>query len=496
MAERYIIVLDQGSSGSRASALDQYGNSVLVSRKNISAAYGRGGRAEYEAEDLWRTQYDSLREVLDGLPASGTVSGIAITTQRSTVALWDKINGKALAPVMSWQDGRSAGMPRKKQLTQEKVKSITGLYDTPYYSAPKIMWALHYLPEVKKAAGQGTLMAGPVGTYILWRLSRGKAFFTDPSLAQRTLLMDINGQNWSETMLESFGVPKDILPEIRPSSGIFAETEICGRNIPVAAMLGDQQAAMLGLGVTEKGEAALNYGTGAFLMVNTGNEIADIPGLITSFGWKSGPHAAGTRYFSESTVNSAGTAMEWLKERFGFFKEIREVDDACRASRHRLLCLPALGGIGAPYWDFSAYTTFTGLSASSDKNDIVRGVTEGIAFMLADSLDRIAEKGYRPETLRASGGLSKIDYLMQFQADLTGAEIKVMKDKEATTYGAGRAAADALGINWPRGKDIPEKTFSPSTGKEERDRLLRGWRDFVCITRDASAKMRALRMIS
>jgi len=281
-----------------------------------------------------------------------------------------------------------------------------------------------------------------------------------------------------------------LLPEIRPSMGRLGHVEAAGRRIPVTAMLGDQQAAMLGLGLEAPNSAALNYGTGAFLLVNTGRKPLKIRGLLNSFGWQEGRGKKKICYFTESTVNSAGTALEWLKQRFGMFEDIGEVDAMCRQSRNRLLCLPAIGGLGAPYWDFTAFTTFAGFSPHSDKYDVVRGVTEGIAYMVGDAFDLVKKKGFKIEELKVSGGLSRIDWLLQFQADITGARIVPLQESEATAMGAALAAARGQGLDPKWQAKVSSRVFTPLIGEEERQNLLKGWRLFVKNIRRTSRDLR------
>ncbi|MCM2267558.1 MAG: FGGY family carbohydrate kinase [Elusimicrobiales bacterium] len=492
MPEKFIIVLDQGSSSSRALAFDQDGNVRCKAQRKVEPAYPAPGRAEYDAEKLYASQADSLAEALAKLPADAEVAALGIAAQRSTLVLWDKHTGRPLAPALSWQDGRALDLLGKVQLSNTRIHDLTGLYKTPYYSASKLAWALENYPEVKAAAAEGRLLAAPVATYVIWRLSGGKIFAADPSQAQRTLLFNLRRLKWEPKLLSAFGVDAALLPEIKPSIGRLGCIEAGGRRIPVTAMLGDQQSAMLGLGLETPNAAALNYGTGAFLLVNTGRKPLKIRGLLNSFGWQEGRGKKKICYFTESTVNSAGTALEWLRQKFGLFEEICEVDGMCRRSKNRLYCLPAIGGLGAPYWDFSTFTTFTGFSPHSDKYDVVRGVTEGIAYMVGDAFDLVRKKGIKIEELKVSGGLSRIDWLLQFQADITGARLVALEESEATAMGAALAAARGLGLSPRWQAKTSNRVFTPAIGEEERQNLIKGWRIFVRDMRRASRGLRRL----
>src|SRR3989338_1336646 len=495
MPEKFIIVLAQGSSSSRALAFDPEGNIRYKAQRKIEASYPAPGRAEYDAEKLYLSQADSLAEVLAKIPEGDEVSALGIAAQRSTVVFWDKHTGVPLAPALSWQDGRALELLSKVQLSNTRIHDLTGLYKTPYYSASKIAWALENYPEVKAAAAEKRLLIAPVATYIIWRLSGGKSFVIDPSQAQRTLLLNLRRLKWEPKLLSAFGVAPEFLPEIKPSVGRLGLLEAAGRRIPVTAMLGDQQAAMLGLGLEPPDSAALNYGTGAFLLVNTGRKPLKIRGLLNSIGWQEGKGSRNICYFTESTVNSAGTALEWLREKFGMFDDIGDVDGMCRKSKNRVHCLPAIGGLGAPYWDFTTFTTFTGFSPHTDKYDVVRSVTEGIAYMVGDAFDLVRKKGIKIAELKVSGGLSKIDWLLQFQADITGARMVALEESEATAMGAGLAAARGLGLS-PRGAaHVSNRVFEPAIGEEERQNLIKGWRIFVKDIRRTSRDLRKLNIL-
>jgi glycerol kinase len=495
MGEKFIIVLDQGSSSSRALAFDLDGNIRFKSQRKVEPSYPAPGRAEYDAERLYASQADSLSEVLSKLPADAEAAALGIAAQRSTIVLWDRETGAPLAPALSWQDGRALELLAKVPLSNTRIHDMTGLYKTPYYSASKIAWCLENYPEVKAAAEAKRLLIAPVASYVIWRLSGGKAFVIDPSQAQRTLLFNLRRLKWEPKLLSAFGLDAALLPEVKPSVGRLGHVEAGGRRIPVTAMLGDQQAAMLGLGLEAPNSAALNYGTGAFLLVNTGRKPLKIRGLLNSFGWQEGKGKKKICYFTESTVNSAGTALEWLRQKFGLFDDIGDVDGMCRKSKNRLHCLPAIGGLGAPYWDFTTFTTFAGFSPHSDKYDVVRGVTEGIAYMVADAFDLVKRKGFKIEELKVSGGLSKIDWLLQFQADVTGARLTALEESEATAMGAGLAAARGLGLEPKWQAKVSSRVFAPAIGEEERQNLLKGWRIFVKDIRRTSRDLRKLSIL-
>ncbi|MBI4800980.1 MAG: hypothetical protein HY796_00485 [Elusimicrobia bacterium] len=492
MKEEFIIVLDQGSSSSRALAFDMGGHIRFKARKKVTLSYPRAGCAEYDGLEILKSQTESLAEVLAGLPAGSGVKALGIAAQRSTVVLWDKETGMPLCPVLSWQDGRAQAELASLQFSNTAIHDMTGLYKTPYYSASKIRWCLINVPEVREAAGTGRLLVSPVAGFILWHLSKGKIFAIDPTQAQRTLLFNIKRFRWDARLMDAFGVVRNSLPGILPTFGDFGKIKFGGFDIPVRAMIGDQQAALLGMGAGNENAAALNYGTGAFLLVNTGSRLIKVRGILNSIGWQ----AAGEtpRYFLESTVNSAATALEWLKQKFGIFNELSEVDGLCRLSRNRLFCLPAIGGIGSPYWDYSTFTTFAGFSPRTDSNDVVRGVVEGIAYLVGDAFELIKKRGFNITEIRASGGLSNIDWLLQFQADITGANVLRLEETEATAAGTAVSAARAAGIELPARVGISKK-FTPAVSEEERAGLIKGWRIFVKDISKTSANLRKLKIL-
>lgn len=484
----FLLVLDQGSSGSRAAAFGADGGIAASAHRKLSPSYPAAGRVEYDAEKLVSGQLAALYEVLDALPRNAEVRGLAVASQRSTFVFWDRRTGEPLCPSPSWQDGRAADLLGRVRLLNPAVHAVTGLYKTPYYSASKMAWCLQHIPAVSRAAASGDLMAGPVASYILWRLSGGRIFACDYSLAQRTLLFNIGKLRWEPRLLSAFNVPRRALPAALPSGAAYGEVELRGRRVPVAAVIGDQQAALTGLGACGEGTAGLNYGTGAFLMAATGPRPLRLKGMLNSIGWS--PSSADTGYFLEATMNSCGTALEWLKQRFGLLKGVEDAAAACAAAGPRAMVLPAIGGIGAPYWDYSTYTTVSGLTPQTGRDEVIRGFVEGIAFMLADSFHHMKAGGVKINSLRASGGLSNLDALLSAQADLCGVEVLRMPDSEATARGAAMTAASALGLRWFGGPPAPSAVFKPRMDEKRRKELLSAWRAFV---KDAARMSKSLR---
>ncbi len=488
--KEYILVLDQGSSSSRTLAYDKKGNICFKSNVKVNIKYSGAASADYDATLLLKSQLKSLDDVLSDLPPVSKVIGLGIATQRSTIILFDNKTGKPLCRALSWQDGRGLDILNGIKIPQTKIQNITGLYKTPYYSASKIAWCMDNYSSVRQAHKKSRLMVSSVAGYILWHLSKGCISAMDATLAQRTLLFDIKNKKWHLSLFKAFKIPKTILPKIMPTISNYGIIERKGFPIPVYVMVGDQQAAFIGLGIKEK-MAALNYGTGAFLLVNTGKKIVKVQGLLNSIGAVNGLKKNDTFYITESTVNAAATALQWLKINFNLFDDILDIDKMCRKSSNRLFVLPAIGGIGSPYWDFSTFTTFTGLSVKSNKYDIIRGFIEGICFMIADAAMLIEDSGTKISSIIATGGLSKINYLLQFQADITGVKIIRSNQSEGTAFGTAKMTAEALNLTtgkWKSGKS--EKIFSPRISKSQRDKLIKSWRVFLQDSQRMSANLR------
>ena len=490
-----VVALDQGSSSSRALAFDPRGRVLARAQRPVRSRYPAPGHVEQDALELSRTLESSLDAVLEALPRAVEVCAVGLSCQRSTVVLWDAESGRPVLPAPSWQDARAAGwlapMAADRGL-QEKVHAKTGLYLNPYYSAPKIRMLLEGSPEARRLAAAGRLRIGPVSTWVLWRLSGGKVFRADPTMAQRTLLYNLATADWDEELLSLFGIPRACLPALGPSTGEQACFTRRGRPLRVTAVLGDQQAAAMGQGADRAGAGVLNYGTGAFFLLHTAQEPARVPGLLTSAAWqKQGEPCS---YFLEGTVHAAGTSLEWLRSNLGLLGDPRKADAACRRSRRRILALPAIGGLGAPRWDYKTPTVFWGLGQDSSQDDIVRGVVEGLAFLIADGVAAARRLGHVPTGLKAGGGLAGLDHLVRFQADILQAPIARLREREATALGAAALAAEAAGRPWHPALRAQKagKVFEPTMKPEEAARLHAAWSRFVEVQQSLAREVGAL----
>lgn len=481
-----IVALDQGSSSSRALAVGPGGRVLARAQVALRTHRPRPGFAEHDALELAAGQERALDQVLARLPGRVRVIGLGIACQRSTVVLWDRQTGKPAARALSWQDARAAEVTARLADRQAETHAKTGLYMTPYYSAPKIRWLLEREAGVRRLADSGRLMAAPVATFLLWRLSRGQTFAADPTTAQRMLLYGLDSGSWDEGLLSLFGVPRACLPAIRPTIGAWGSIRRGGREIPVLAVCGDQQAAAFGQGAREPGAAVLNYGTGAFLLLHAGTEARRVPGLLTSVAAEGG-------YFQEGTVHAAATSLEWLEQSLGLGRA-READALCRRSRERVWALPAIGGLGAPRWDYATPAAFFGLTGRTKAEDLVRATAEAVAYLVADVAHALRAAGYGFSSLAASGGLARVGHILQTQADLLQRPILRLKETEGTALGAAAMAAEAAGVPWAAGLGKPraERTFAPRIPAEEAARRHAGWAAFVRAQQALAKELKGL----
>lgn len=474
-----VLALDQGSSSSRALAIDARGRVVLRAQRPVKLYYPRPGWAEHDPEELARSIEASLDELLKKLPRKAGIVALGLACQRSTVVFWDRETGAPAARAPSWQDGRADAVVAPLQGEQARAHEITGLYLTPYYSAPKIRWFIDNEPGLKKLLDAGRLLVGPVSSFLLWRLTKGALFAADPSMAQRMMLLNLRTLDWDDGMLALFGLTRAILPSIRPTAGDWGALERGGRRIRILSCIGDQQSAAIGLGAMAPGSSVANYGTGAFFLHNTGTTQHRIPGLLTSVGWKLGDAPA--VFLQEGTVHAAAGSFDWLRGNLGLFKDNAEIDRLCKRSRSRVFALQAIGGLGAPRWDYTTKTAFFGMSSQTRSEDLVRGVAEGIAFLISDIVLAMKKAGVEPSSARVSGGLSRISYLMQFQADVLGIALSRCAEPEATALGAASLAAGAAGADWA-GRlraAAPDRVFRPKMPPEDAARLVADWTSFV-----------------
>ncbi len=477
MKKEYIVSLDMGTSGCRAAAVRADGTIAAQHYFPLAPVRPAPGLSEYNAADLWQAAAQSVHAVLDKIGPQNAAA-LAVASQRSTVVLWNTQTGEPAGPVLTWEDGRAQTQVQDATVSQEEIHLKTGLYKTPFFSAPKITWSLQTVPQAISLVAQGCLAAAPVASYIIWKLTDGKTFSADYTLAQRTLLFDVQQLAWSEALCKSFSVPRELLPSLQPSAADYGVYTYQGVSIPICACVGDQQAAAVYFGL-EKHKSLINYGTGAFWLYNNGETPAFLPGMLTSLSASGREHASD--YLLEGPVNSAASALLWLKAQ-GILFEDTELDALCTQAKHPILFLPSFGGLGAPYWDFETPTSVGHLSPHTRKPDWVAGVVRAIAFLLTDIANYLRTNGCAVEgPVQVSGGLSHSNYLTSFQADVLQLPLEVSHQADATVLGAAMLAAEHIGQ--PVTCAPAYTKVSPTMTAAQAGELYAAWQQFVSNVR-------------
>lgn len=487
--QKYIMALDQGTTSSRCILFDRQGNICSMSQKEFTQIYPRPGWVEHNPMEIWSSQLAVAAECMAMVGAdAGHIAAIGITNQRETTILWDKETGEPVCNAIVWQCRRTADMIEalKEDGFDRKIRQKTGLIPDAYFSASKIAWILQNVPGVREKAEAGKLLFGTVDTWLIWNLTKGAVHVTDYTNASRTMLFDIHKLCWDEEILERFGIPAGILPQVKPSSCLFGHTDasVLGGEIPIAGAAGDQQSALFGQCCFEQGEVKNTYGTGCFLLMNTGKEaIASGSGLLTTI-------AAGAsdqvEYALEGSVFVAGAGVQWLRDSMRMLKSAAQSQEYCEAVEDTagVYVVPAFAGMGAPYWNQYARGTVVGLTRGCSKEHFIRATLEAIAYQTADVLRAMEQdSGICLKSLKVDGGASANDFLMQFQADIVNTQVHRPKCIETTALGAAYLAGLAVGY-WKDKAEIRENwqlgaAFFPSMEEEKRRALLAGWRKAV-----------------
>jgi len=479
--KKYVIAMDQGTTSSRCILFDRKGNVCGAAQKEFPQIYPRPGWVEHDPKDIWSSQMGVTMEAMQKAGArADEIAAIGITNQRETTVVWDAADGKPVYNAIVWQCRRTAD--RIEQLRrdgmEETVRRKTGLIPDPYFSATKLGWVLDNVPGVRERAERGELRFGTVDSWLIWNLTGVHA--TDYTNASRTMLFDIHTLQWDRELLDYFRIPASLLPEVMPSSHLYGETDKFGGSIPIAASAGDQQAALFGQCGFHPGDVKSTYGTGGFLLMNTGKEpVRSERGLITTIA-AGGP--APVSYALEGSVFIAGAAIQWLRDELHMLNSAAETDRICASVEDTggIYVVPAFVGLGAPYWEPYARGTIVGLTRGVTREHFIRAVTESLAYQTNDLLTAMKEDSGLPlETLKADGGASANDFLMQFQADISGTRIQRPRCVETTALGAACLAGLAVGF-WRdleeiRGNWSCQRTFAPSISQERREKLLKGW---------------------
>jgi len=480
---KYILSLDQGTTSSRAILFDHAGSIISVAQKEFPQIFPKPGWVEHDPRDIWSSQAGVAAEVLTKANVGAAdVAAIGITNQRETTLVWDRFTGKPIHNAIVWQDRRTAGVCdrlRARKLDRV-IRKKTGLVIDAYFSATKVQWILQNVRGARERAKVGDLAFGTVDTWLIWNLTGGKVHVTDASNASRTMLYDISKGDWDDELLKLFGVPRSMLPEVRSSSEVYGMTNLLGTPIPIAGIAGDQQAALFGQACTKPGMAKNTYGTGCFMLMNTGTKrIASKNNLLTTVAWRIGDR---TEYALEGSIFIAGAVVQWLRDGLQFVRSAAEIEALAAgvSDTGGVYLVPAFAGLGAPHWDQYARGTIVGLTRGSTKAHIARAALEGIVLQVMDVLKAMeADAGIKLKELRVDGGASANDLLMQLQADLLNVPVVRPKVAETTALGAAYLAGLAVGF-WKNQADIArqwqvDKRFKPAMKTAARSKITKGW---------------------
>lgn len=483
----YILAIDQGTTSSRSMVFDAAMNVVASAQRPLPIHTPNAGWVEQDAEEMWAGQMATIHEVLSraGLVAED-IAAIGIANQRETTVVWHKHTGKPIAPAIVWQDRRTQAWCEAQVEHADLVQRQTGLRLDPYFSASKLVWLLANTPQARQQAQAGDLLFGTVDTWLVWQLSRGERHVVDVSNASRTMLMDIHTGTWSEELCAAWDIPMQMLPEIVPSSGELAHTAtgLFARPIPIAAIMGDQQAALFGHACDQAGMAKNTYGTGCFMLLNTGESVVQSQHhMLSTVAWQQVQHR--TCYALEGSVFMAGAIVQWLRDNLGLIAHSADIEPLAASvdSSAGVTLLPAFTGMGAPYWRADMQASLHGLNRGTTKAHIARAALEAIAFQVSDVLLAMQQDAPMPlQELRVDGGAANNDLLMQFQADLLGVPVLRPKITETTALGVAKMAAMAVGLvsgNSGKGLWQLQRQFEPQMGADEREHHLQRWQQIM-----------------
>ncbi|MBN2542747.1 glycerol kinase GlpK [bacterium] len=490
--KNYILSLDQGTTSSRSLLIDESGNICASSQKEFRQIFPQPGWVEHDPAEIWSTQLNTARDVLRsaGIDA-GEVAGIGITNQRETTIIWDRETGKPLCNAIVWQDRRTADYSDELKRTREgEIQGKTGLIPDAYFSATKIKWILENIPGAKEKVRAGQLAFGTVDSWLIWNLTGGNAHATDVTNASRTMLYNIHELAWDDELLDIFNIPRSILPEVRSCSEVYGETapEIFGAPIPICGVAGDQQAALFGQMCTKRGMLKNTYGTGCFLMMNTGDKpVLSKNRLLSTIAWV---YDGSPVYALEGSIFIGGAVVQWLRDGLKLIRSSSDVEVLAAevVDNGGVYLVPAFAGLGAPHWDPRARGAIIGITRGTNSGHIARAALESIAFQVKDVLDAmIADAGIEPPELRVDGGASANNLLMQFQADIAGINVIRPRVFETTAMGAAFFAGLAVGF-WKNVQEIEELFEIDGVFKPAKDfnntKLLSEWRRAVERARD------------
>lgn len=489
MSEKYVMALDQGTTSCRCILYNHEGRPAGMAQEEFTQIFPKSGWVEHDPMEIWNRQLSVCRKAMEGINAKAeNIDSIGITNQRETTVVWDRQTGKPVYNAIVWQCRRTAEFCRDLVNTglESAVREKTGLVIDPYFSGTKIRWILDNVPQARHLAGEGRLLFGTIETWLIWNLTVGRVHVTDYSNASRTMMFNIHELRWDQELLEMLGVPESILPEPVPSSRIYGYTspELFGGEIPISGAAGDQQAALFGQTCFDNGEAKNTFGTGGFVLVNTGSRpVKSEKGLLTTIAWGIEDKVC---YALEGSVFVSGAVIQWLRDELGIIGTSGETEEIARSvpDTAGAYVVPAFTGLGAPYWDPYARGTITGLSRGVNRNHIVRAALEAMAYQTWDLLEAMAEDLGSPiRRLKVDGGAAENSFLLEFLADILGQKVYRPECIETTSLGAAYLAGMATGY-WKSMDDIRDnwqidRIFEPSMEEEKRRTLLEGWHKAV-----------------
>jgi len=491
--EKYILSLDQGTTSSRAILFNKQGEIIHISQKEFTQHFPKPGWVEHDANEIWGSILSVIAQVLSETNVKPEqIAGIGITNQRETAVVWDKTTGLPIYNAIVWQSRQTAGICEelKSQGYNDLFREKTGLLIDAYFSGTKVKWILDHVDGAREKAEKGDLMFGTIDTWLIWKLTGGAAFVTDYTNASRTLMYNIHELKWDDELLDILTVPRSMLPEVRPSSEIYGHTvdyHFFGQNVPIAGVAGDQQAALFGQACYQEGMAKNTYGTGCFMLMNTGETaVKSEHGLLTTIAWGLDGKV---EYALEGSIFVAGSAIQWLRDGLRMFKDASDSEGYAEKvdSTDGVYVVPAFVGLGTPYWDSDVRGAMFGLTRGTQKEHFVRATLESLAYQTKDVLTAMeADSGISLKGLRVDGGAVKNNFLMQFQSDILGVSVERPVIEETTALGAAYLAGLAVGY-WKDREEISKqwninRTYEANMTNEERDRLYNGWKKAVNAT--------------
>ena len=487
--EKYILALDQGTSSSRAIVFDEHGQTKAVSQKEFTQIFPKPGWVEHNPMEIWSSQAAVIAEAITSIDINGlNIAAIGITNQRETTIVWDAETGDPVYNAIVWQDRRTSEFcdGLKRDGRTDLIRSKTGLIIDAYFSATKILWILENVPGARQKADEGKLRFGTVDTWLIWMLTRGEVHVTDVSNASRTMLFNIHTLEWDKELLQLFDIPESMMPQVKSSSEVYGytKTTLFAHEVPIAGIAGDQQAALFGQMCTEPGSVKNTYGTGCFMLMNSGERpIMSSNNLLTTIAWKIGDKV---NYALEGSIFVAGSVVQWLRDGLGIIKSSSEIEAlACSVEDNGgVYFVPALTGLGAPHWDQYAKGCIYGLSRGTTAAHIARAALEGIAFQTMDIVNAMQkDAGVTLKELKVDGGASRNNLLMQFQADILGTSVIRPTVTETTALGAAYLAGLAVGywesIDHIKSQWGVETAFRPLATQERVEELKTGWADAI-----------------